>query len=198
MEAFTPWIVWIGLGLLIVWLVFLYNGLVGGRNALKNAFAQIDVQLRRRHDLIPNLIQVCKAYLAHESATLEAVVQARLGAQAATKSGRQSPGKPEAMRAMAEAEGQLSSSLGRLIAVAESYPELKAQLATAQLTEELASTENRIGFARQAFNDAVTDFNTQRETFPAILFSSLLGFQTATLLSSVENTAQRLAPVVSF
>jgi LemA protein len=196
-QAITPWIGWIVFGLVVVWIALLYNGLVGARNAFKNAFAQIDVQLRRRHDLIPNLVNVCKAYLAHERSTLEAVIAARQGAQTATSNARQSPGGLEAMQALSHAEGQLSASLGRLIAVAESYPELKASLSTTQLSEELTSTENRIGYARQAYNDAVMDFNTRAETFPAVLFSKLLGFQMATVLDSIESASQRDVPVVS-
>jgi LemA protein len=135
--------------------------------------------------------------LAHERSTLEAVIAARQGAQAATSHARQSPGNTDAMQALAQAEGQLSASLGRLIAIAESYPELKANLSTAQLSEELTSTENRIGYARQAYNDAVMDFNTRTETFPAVLFSKLLGFQIATVLGSIESAIQREVPVVS-
>lgn len=190
----TSWIGWVTLAVLLVWLVWLYNGLVTAQNNYGNAFAQIDVQLRRRHDLIPNLVNVCKAYLAHERGTLEDVVVARQGAQAATA--QAAAGTSPSMQQVAQAEGQLSASLGRLMAVAERYPELKAQLSTSQLSEELTSTENRIGYARQAFNDAVTDFNTRVQSFPAVAVAKLFGFSKAALLQSIEGSAQREVPVV--
>ena len=147
----------------------LYNRLVTTRNGYRNAFSQIDVQLKRRHDLVPNLVETAKAYLAHERGTLEAVTAARGGAAAAIRAAEARPGEPRAMQAVAQAEGVLSGALGRLVAVAEAYPPLQANATMARLMEELASTENRIAFARQAYNDAVMDHNNARETFPGAL-----------------------------
>jgi LemA protein len=152
----------------LAWMA-LYNRLVTRRNAYRNAFAQIDVQLERRYDLIPNLVETAKAYLKHERGTLEAVVAARNGAQAAARAAAQAPGDAAAMQGLAAAEGVLAGSLTRLLAVAEAYPDLKADRTMAQLMEELSSTENRVGFARQAYNDAVMDYNNARETFPGTL-----------------------------
>ncbi len=160
------------LGLLVAAVVFgisIYNGLVTRRNAFRNAFSQIDVQLKRRHDLIPNLVETAKGYLKHERETLEAVVAARNGAVAAVKAAAANPGDPQAMHALAGAEGALSGVLGRFLAVAEAYPDLKANATMLALQEELTSTENRIAFARQAFNDAVMAYNNARETFPGLL-----------------------------
>jgi LemA protein len=154
-----------------VFVVGLYNGLVRLRNACKNAFSQIDVQLKRRHDLIPNLVETAKAYLKHERETLESVVRARNAAVAATATAAASPGDPAAMRGLAGAEGALGVSLSRLLAVAEAYPALKADVTMTRLMEELSSTENRIAFSRQAFNDAVMGYNTARETFPGLLLA---------------------------
>jgi LemA protein len=151
--------------------VALYNGLVTKRNAYRNAFSQIDVQLKRRYDLIPNLVETAKAYLKHERATLEAVIQARDGAAGAARAAAAAPGDPQAMRALAGAEGLLAGSLSRLLVVAEAYPDLKANQTMAQLMEELTSTENRIAFARQAYNDAVMTYNNARETFPGSLLA---------------------------
>jgi LemA protein len=195
MMDLVRWIPWVLAALILLGVVLCYNGLVAAQNAYGNAFAQIDVQLRRRHDLIPNLVNVCKAYLTHERETLEAVIAARQGAQAATKNA--AAGASNSMQQVAQAEGALSTSLVRLMAVAERYPDLKAQLSTSQLTEELTSTENRIGYARQAFNDAVTDYNTSRQSFPAVLLAKLFGFAKATLLQSIEDQAQRDVPVVA-
>jgi LemA protein len=168
------------LGLLVLavlaWVV-LYNGLVTKRNAFKNAFSQIDVQLKRRYDLIPNLVETAKAYLKHERGTLEAVIAARNGAQTAAARAAANPGDPAAMTGLSAAEGVLSGSLGRLLAVAEAYPDLKANQTMASLMEELSSTENRISFARQAYNDAVMTYNNARETFPGMLVAG--GFQAA-------------------
>jgi LemA protein len=149
----------------------LYNGLVTKRNAFRNAFAQIDVQLQRRYELIPNLVETAKAYLKHERGTLEAVVAARNGAAAATRLAAAAPGDPGAMSGLAAAEGVLAGSLSRLLAVAEAYPDLKANGTMTQLMEELASTENRVAFARQAYNDAVMTYNNARETFPGSLIA---------------------------
>jgi LemA protein len=149
----------------------LYNGLVTKRNAFRNAFAQIDVQLQRRYELIPNLVETAKAYLKHERGTLEAVVAARNGAAAATRLAAAAPGDPGVMSGLAAAEGVLAGSLSRLLAVAEAYPDLKANGTMTQLMEELASTENRVAFARQAYNDAVMTYNNARETFPGSLIA---------------------------
>ena len=173
-----------------------YNGLVVSRNRYKNAFAQIDVQLKRRYDLIPNLIECVKGYMAHEKGTLEAVVAARTNAFAASQKAAANPGDPAAMKALSQAEAQVGSSLGRLIAVAEAYPELKANQNMMSLQEELTSTENKISFARQAFNDMVTSFNNQRQVFPTVLIANLLGFTDAALLEVAES--ERQAPKVSF
>jgi LemA protein len=176
--------------------VGIYNGLVVSRNRYKNAFAQIDVQLKRRYDLIPNLIECVKGYMAHEKGTLEAVVAARTNAFAASQKAAANPGDPAAMKALSQAEAQVGSSLGRLIAVAESYPDLKANQNMMSLQEELTSTENKIGFARQAFNDAVTAFNNQRQVFPTVILANLFGFPDAALLEVAET--ERQAPKVSF
>jgi LemA protein len=181
---------------LLLWIAAVYNGLVVGRNRYKNAFAQIDVQLQRRHDLIPNLIECVKGYMAHEKGTLEAVVQARTNAYAASQKAAANPGDPQAMKELSQAEAQMGGALGRLIAVAESYPDLKANQNMMSLQEELTSTENKIGFARQAFNDAVTGFNNQRQVFPTVVVANLLGFTEAALLEAVPT--DRAAPKVSF
>jgi len=188
------------IGLLIAALLLLatalasYNTLVRWRNFYQNAFAQIDVQLRRRYDLIPNLVESARAYLAHERGTLEAVIAARTRAAAAASMARTSPGDPGAMRGLAGAESTLGTALGRLFAVAESYPALRADRTIAALMEELTATENRVGFARQAFNDAVTSYNNARETFPAVLLASILGFAPAQLLESTTGAAEREPP----
>ena len=183
--------------LLLLWVVSLYNGLVTLRNRFKNAFAQIDVQLKRRYDLIPNLVETAKGYLRHERETLEAVVAARNRAVSAEQAAAARPGDPDAMRQLQAAEAGLTAGLGRLFALAEAYPDLKANQTMAQLMEELASTENRIAFARQAFNDAVMAYNTRRETFPSVLLAGPLGFQAAQLWE-VETPQEREAVKVSF
>ena len=162
------------LGLVVVlglWAISIYNGLVTKRNAYKNAFSQIDVQLKRRHDLIPNLVETAKAYLKHERETLEAVVAARNAAATAARTAAAKPGDPGAMAGLSSAEGVLTGALSRFLAVAEAYPDLKANQTMSQLMEELTSTENRIAFARQAFNDAVMSYNNARETFPGALLA---------------------------
>ena len=179
-------------------IVGIYNRLVRSRNRYKNAFAQIDVQLRRRHDLIPNLVETAKAYLEHERETLEAVIKARAAAVNATDKAAQAPGGAEAMKGLARAEGLLSGALGRLLVVMERYPQLKADQPTSRVMEELTSTENRISFARQAFNDAVMAFNILRETFPNNLVAGAFGFIEARLLDSIETKEQREAPKVDF
>ena len=184
----------------VFWAIGIYNGLVTARNGYKNAFAQIDVQLQRRFDLIPNLVEVAKKYMAHERETLEAVIAARSAAQSGLAAAKASPGDPEAMAQLAAAQGQLNAGLGRLLAVAEAYPDLKANQNMMQLTEELTSTENKVAFARQAFNDAVMGYNNRREAFPGNLFAGLFGFAAATLLDiPVDKRDQvREAPKVSF
>ena len=157
----------------------LYNGLVARRNGYRNAFSQIDVQLRRRHDLVPNLVETTRAYLKHERETLDAVIQARGQAAAAARSAAAAPGDARAMQVLAGAEGALTSALSRLVAVAEAYPDLKANGSVAQLFEELSSTENRVAFARQAYNDAVMEYNVARESFPASAIAGTFGFTEA-------------------
>jgi LemA protein len=186
------------LGLLIIAVVVIYNGLVSQRNNYKNAYAQIDVQLKRRYDLIPNLVETAKGYLAHERGTLEAVIAARSGAVDAGKRAASNPGDPDAMRGLMQAEGVLTGALGRLFALAEAYPDLKANQTMAQLMEELTSTENKIAFSRQFFNDAVTSYNTAREKFPANVIAGMFNFQMAQLLEPIEAPEERKAPKVSF
>ncbi len=186
---------------LIVFLVFIlvsiYNGLVVLRNRFKNAFAQIDVQLKRRYDLIPNLVETAKGYLKHERETLEAVVAARGQAVAASTAAAADPSSASAMKQLGGAEGALGGALGRLLAVVESYPDLKANQTMSQLMEELTSTENKVSFARQAFNDAVMAYNNRRETFPAVVFAGLFGFLPAELFE-ITVPQEREAVKVSF
>jgi LemA protein len=187
----------LGAGLLLVfWLAGVYNGLVVARNRFKNAFAQIDVQLKRRYDLIPNLIEAVKGYMAHERETLDAVIQARSRAKAAEQKVAANPADPAAMKELNQAEGQLGSTLGRLFALSESYPDLKANQNMLALQEELTATENKIGFARQAFNDAVMAYNNRRQVFPAVTVAGMFGFTAAELLEAAQ--AEREAPKVSF
>jgi LemA protein len=183
-------------GVVAIWLVSTYNGLVTSRNHYRNAFAQIDVQLKRRYDLIPNLVECVKGYMAHEKSTLEAVMTARSSAFAARERAAANPGDPAAMQQLGLAEGQLVRALGRLIAVAEAYPDLKANTNMLALQEELSSTENKISFARQAFNDAVTAYNNRREAFPTVVVAGMFGFQPAQLLEIESESRQ--APRVSF
>jgi LemA protein len=178
--------------------VSIYNGLVRARNAYQNAFAQIDVQLKRRHDLIPNLVETAKGYMKHERETFDAVIRARQGAVNAQAAAAANPGDPAAMQALAANEGMLNQSLGRLFALAEAYPDLKANQNMMQLSEELTSTENKVAFARQAYNDSVMNYNNKRETFPGSLFATPMGFKPAALLESTENPEERQAPQVSF
>jgi len=177
--------------------VGMYNGLVALRNRFKNAFAQIDVQLKRRYDLIPNLVETAKGYMSHERETLEAVIQARNQAAAASKAAAQNPADGQAMAGLVGAEGALTGALGRLFALSEAYPDLKANQNMMQLTEELTSTENKISFARQAYNDAVTGYNTKREVFPTNIVAIMFNF-TAASLFEIEDAAQKEAPEVSF
>ncbi|MBK9139110.1 MAG: LemA family protein [Verrucomicrobia bacterium] len=183
--------------ILVIWVAATYNGLIALRNRFRNAFAQIDVQLKRRYDLIPNLVETAKGYLKHERETLEAVTAARNTAASAVARAAANPGDPAAMKALGGAEGALTGVLGRLFAVAEAYPELKANTTMNQLMEELTSTENKVAFARQAYNDAVMSYNTRREQFPANIVAGMFAF-TAAELFQVDDAAQRQAPKVQF
>ena len=191
---------WIFLALIVgavLLAISIYNRLVAGRNRFKNAFAQIDVQLTRRHDLIPNLVETAKGYMAHERETLEAVINARNTAVAGLKNAAKDPSDPEAMKNLAQAEQGLSGALGRLFALSEAYPDLKANENMMQLSEELTTTENKVAFARQAYNDSVMQYNTLRESFPNNFFAGWFNFQAAELLE-IEDEAARKAPEVSF
>jgi LemA protein len=190
-------LVFVGIGLLLaIWLMAIYNGLVVARNRFKNAFAQIDVQLKRRYDLIPNLVEAVKGYMRHERETLDAVIKARNSAMAAEQKVAANPSDPAAMGELNRAETQLGGTLGRLFALSEAYPDLKANQNMLALQEELASTENKIGFARQAFNDAATNYNIRREVFPAATVAGMFGFKEAALLETAET--ERAATKVSF
>ena len=188
----------IGLALVVVfWGIAVYNGLVTARNAYKNSFAQIDVQLNRRYDLIPNLVEVAKGYIKHERETLEAVIAARGAAMSGLSAAKANPGDAGAMQQLGAAEGQLTGALGRLMAVSEAYPDLKANQTMMQLSEELTSTENKVAFARQAFNDSVMSYNNRREVFPSSVVANMSGFQPAALLEITE-PVKREAVKVSF
>jgi LemA protein len=180
-----------------LWVMSMYNRLVSLRNRFKNAFAQIDVQLRRRYDLIPNLVETAKAYMKHERETLEGVIAARNAAAQAEKQVAGDPTNVAAMHSLAGAEKSLAGAMTRFFALAEAYPDLKADANMRQLSEELTSTENRVAFARQGYNDAVTQYNTARETFPANMIAGSFGFEEAPLLL-IEDDRQREAPRVSF
>jgi LemA protein len=182
---------------LVFWGIGIYNRLVSSRNGFKNAFAQIDVQLTRRYDLIPNLVETAKGYMKHERETLEAVITARNSALAGLKAAASNPGSAAAVDQLAGAEAGLGGALGRLFALAESYPDLKANANMMQLSEELASTENRVAFARQAFNDAVMSYNNTREMFPNSLLAGTFGFEPAKLLEGPA-PEKREPPKVSF
>jgi LemA protein len=185
--------------LLALWAVGLYNGLVRLRNAFRNAFAQIDVQLQRRFDLIPNLVETAKGYLRHERETLEAVIAARSAAVGGLAAAKAQPGDPGAMGELAATQGALNGALGRLLALAEAYPDLKANQNMMQLTEELTSTENKVAFARQAYNDAVMAYNNKREVFPSNIVAGMFGFAPAALLEIPADKAEvREAPQVRF
>jgi LemA protein len=181
---------------LALWLVSIYNGLVVARNRFQNAFAQIDVQLKRRYDLIPNLVEAVKGYMAHERETLDAVIKARNTAFAAEQKVAADPSNPTAVKELNQAEAHLGGVLGRLFALSEAYPDLKANQNMMALQEELTSTENKIGFARQAFNDASTAYNNRRDVFPAVTVAGMFGFKEATLLETAQT--EREAPKVSF
>jgi LemA protein len=191
---------WIILGIIVLaafFVIGLYNGLVTARNAFKNAFAQIDVQLTRRHDLIPNLVETVKGYLAHERNTLEAVINARNTAVAGLKAAAANPGDPGAVQQLAGAENALTGALGKLFALAEAYPDLKANRNMMQLSEELTTTENKVAFARQAYNDSVMGYNNRREVFPSSVVAGMFNFLPAQLLE-IESPQKREVPSVSF
>ena len=194
----TAWMVLALVAVVVIWAIAVYNRLVQLRNRIANAFGQIDVQLKRRYDLVPNLVEVARGYLAHEAATLEAVIKARGQAQGAAAAARAAPTSAGAMGALAVAEQALGGSLGRLMMVAESYPELKADATMQSLSEELTSTENRLGFARQAFNDQALEFNNEAMQFPAVIVARLLGFTPAPMLEATRSEEERLAPKVQF
>ena len=185
------------LAALAVWGVSIYNKLVNLRNQVGNGFSQIDVQLTRRHDLIPNLVEAVKGYMKHERETLEAVIQARNAATSSLKAAAADPTSAGAIAALGGAEAALSGALGRLLAVAEAYPDLKASDNMRQFQEELTSTENRVAFARQAFNDAVMSYNNARENFPNVILANTFSFQAAQFLE-IESIEKRAVPEVSF
>jgi LemA protein len=182
----------------VFWAIGAYNRLVGLRNRFKNAFAQIDVQMKRRYDLIPNLVEVAKGYMKHERETLEAVIAARNSAVSANQAAAGDPGGEGAMKQLMQAEGALSSTLGRMFALSEAYPDLKANQNMLQLTEELTGTENKISFARQAFNDSVMSYNTAIEQFPANILATTFGFKGAELLQATETPEERKPVKVTF
>ncbi len=197
----------VGLGILIGFVVIValvglffigqYNALVSLRNRFKNAFAQIDVQLKRRNDLIPNLVETAKGYLSHERETLEAVTAARTASMNAQSKAAANPGDPSAMKELAAAEGGMSGALGRLMVVAEAYPDLKANQNMMALQEELTSTENKVAFARQSYNDSVMTYNTKRESFPTNVVAGMFNFGPAELFQ-IEDEKEREVPKVSF
>jgi LemA protein len=185
--------------LLILWVVMAYNGLVRARNAFKNAFAQIDVQLQRRFDLIPNLVETAKAYMAHERETLEAVTNARAAAVAGLAGAQANPGDPAAMKQLAQTQGALTSALGRFTATAEAYPDLKASQNMMQLSEELTSTENKVAFSRQAYNDSVMSYNNRRQAFPGSVIAGSFHFEPAAQWEiAPDHPETREAPKVQF
>ncbi len=199
MENLLPLLGVLGGGLVLIafLVVGVYNTLIALRNRYKNAYAQIDVQLKRRYDLIPNLVETVKGYMQHEKSTLEEVITARNKAFTASSAAAANPGDAEAMRQLSQSEGALASTLGRLFALSEAYPDLKASANMMQLTEELTSTENKVAFARQAYNDAVMNYNTKRETFPNNIVAGMFQFAEAQQFV-VEEPSQREAPKVSF
>lgn len=191
-------IAWIVIAVVIALLIIgIYNHLVGLRNRFRNAFAQIDVQLKRRYDLIPNLVETAKGFLKHERETLEAVVNARNQAANADRAAAADPGNAQSMKALSGAESMLQGALNRLMVVVERYPDLKGNQQMGRLMEELTSTENKVAFARQAYNDAVMRYNTAREKFPAVILAGAMGYQAASLFE-IEAPEQREAPKVAF
>ena len=193
--------VWMAIGVAVVvvfWAAAVHNRLRQLRNRVDNAFAQIDVQLKRRHDLIPNLVEVARGYMAHESSTLEAVARARGQAAQAAAHARRHPGQAAAMASLAGAEAALGSSLGQLMVLTESYPDLKADAQMQSLSEEITSTENRLGFARQAYNDEILAYNDQASQFPDLLIARLIGFAHLDMLQDTESAQERAAPHVRF
>ncbi len=195
----TELLILLGIGVLLVVVVAgVYNRLVVLRNRYQNGFAQIEVQLKRRHDLIPNLVETAKGYMAHERETLDAVIQARNQAQGGLERASAQPGDPEAMQNLGSAEGALSGAVGRLFAVMEAYPDLKANQNMMQLSEELTSTENKVAFSRQAFNDSVTAYNTSRQSFPSVVFAAFFGHTQDASLLEFDSVAIAEAPKVSF
>jgi LemA protein len=191
------WILLAVIVAVIAWAVAIYNRLINLRNAVKNAFAQIEVQLTRRYDLIPNLVEAVKGYMQHERGTLEAVISARTRAVAGLKAAAEHPENPAAINELSGADSALSSALGRLFALSESYPDLKADRNMMQLQEELTSTENRVAFSRQAFNDAVMSYNNTRENFPNNVIANSFSFDAAAFLQ-IESEEKRQVPQVSF
>lgn len=195
----TTLIVLIIIALVVFYGISIYNKLVRLKNRYENAFAQIEVQLKRRYDLIPNLVETAKAYIKHERETLEAVIQARNAAVSGLQHAAREPGNAAAMHELAGAEGMLGSALGRLNVVMEAYPDLKANQNMMQVSEELTSTENKVAFARQAFNDSVTEYNSYRQSFPPVVFANAFGHsKDAELLEFQDSAAIQAAPKVSF
>ncbi len=196
METIIVLVVLAALGF---WVASIYNKLVALRNRFQNAFSQIEVQLKRRYDLIPNLVETAKGYMSHERETLEAVIQARNQAMAGLQAAAADPGNADAIRELASAEGMLGGALGRLNVVMEAYPDLKANQNMMQLTEELTTTENKVAFSRQAYNDQVTEYNTYRQSFPPVLFANVFGHASdAELLEFEDSEEIQAAPQVSF
>jgi len=182
---------------IVIWAISIYNRLINERNRVRNAFAQIDVQLTRRYDLIPNLVEAVKGYMKHERETLDAVIRARNTAVASLDAAKADPANAEAIRKLGESEGALGGVLGRLFALSEAYPDLKANQNMMQFQEELSSTENKVAFSRQAFNDAVMLYNNSAQNFPNNFIANMFGFQLASFLE-IESEAKREVPEVKF